>query len=68
VVHGHDRAENGLFREGGNQVCPVIFGAVQHEKRYVELDLGAHYASADALRDSIEVRRLHDPEPHRDDA
>lgn len=63
VVHGHDRAENGLFCEGGNQVCPVLFGAVEHEKRYVELDLSAHYASADALRDGIEVRRLHRSAP-----
>lgn len=60
VVHGHDRAENGIFREGGNQVCPVIFGALQHEKRYLELDLAVHYTSADALRDGSEVRRLHD--------
>lgn len=59
VVHGHDRAENGLFREGGNQVCPVLFGAVEREKRYIELDLAAHYTSADALRDGVEVRRLH---------
>lgn len=59
VLHGHDRAENGIFREGGNQVCPVIFGAHRHEKRYVELDLAAHYASADELRDGVEVRRLH---------
>jgi len=63
VLHGHDRAENGIFREGGNQVCPVIFGARQHEKRYVELDLSAHYDSADALRDGVEVRRLHPDEP-----
>ena len=63
VVHGHDRAENGLFREGGNQVCPVLFGAVEHEKRYLELDLGAHYASQDALRDGVEVRRLHPSAP-----
>jgi len=62
VLHGHDRAENGLFREGGNQVCPVIFGARVHDKRYVELDLSAHYASADDLRDGVEVRRLH-PDP-----
>ena len=62
VLHGHDRAEDGIFREGGNQVCPVIFGARPHEKRYVELDLAAHYASADELRDGVEVRRLH-PEP-----
>ncbi len=59
VVHGHDRAENGLFCEGGNQVCPVLFGAVEHEKRYVQLDLAAHYPAADALRDGVEVRRLH---------
>jgi len=59
VVHGHDRDELGFFREGGNQVCPVIFGAARPDKRYVRLDLGARYDDADALRDGIEILRLH---------
>jgi predicted phosphodiesterase len=59
VVHGHDRDENGFFREGGNQVCPVIFGAAREEKRYVRLDLGARYDDAEALRDGVEIVRLY---------
>jgi Calcineurin-like phosphoesterase len=59
VIHGHDRDEMGLFFEGGNQVCPVLFGALRGEKRYVVLDLAARYERADDLRDGHEVRRLY---------
>jgi hypothetical protein len=59
VVHGHDRDEKGFFREGGNQVCPVIFGAAREDKRYVRLDLAARYEDAEALRDGVEILRLH---------
>lgn len=59
VIHGHDRDEEGIFREGGNQVCPVLFGALREHKRYVVLDLAAHYTCADDLREGIEVRRLY---------
>lgn len=59
VIHGHDRDELGLFTEGGDQLCPVIFGALREHKRYVLLDLAARYASVDDLRDGHEVRRLH---------
>jgi predicted phosphodiesterase len=59
VVHGHDRDEAGFFREGGNQVCPVIFGAARGDKRYVRLDLGARYENAEALRDGVEIVRLY---------
>jgi predicted phosphodiesterase len=59
VVHGHDRDELGFFHEGGNQVCPVIFGAARPDKRYVRLDLGARYESAEALRDGVEIVRLY---------
>jgi hypothetical protein len=59
LVHGHDRDENGFFHEGGNQVCPVIFGAARADKRYVRLDLGARYETAEALRDGVEIVRLY---------
>lgn len=59
VVHGHDRDENGFFHEGGNQVCPVIFGAARSDKRYVRLDLGGRYEDAEALRDGVEIVRLY---------
>ena len=59
VVHGHDRDELGFFRESGNQVCPVIFGAAKAAKRYVRLDLSARYENAEALRDGVEIVRLY---------
>jgi 3',5'-cyclic AMP phosphodiesterase CpdA len=59
VVHGHDRDEKGFFREGTNQVCPVIFGAPREAKRYVRLELGGRYESAEGLRDGVEIRRLY---------
>jgi predicted phosphodiesterase len=59
LVHGHDRHEHGFFVEGGNQLCPVIFGAYAHEKRYLLLDLAATYARPEDLRDGHEMRRLH---------
>ncbi len=61
VIHGHDRDESGLFTEGGDQVCPVIFGALRERKRYVLLDLAASYRSADDVRDGHEIRLLHPP-------
>jgi hypothetical protein len=59
VVHGHDRDEGGYFTEGGNQVCPVLFGAPPANKRYLHLDLGAHYRRVEDLRGGVEVRRLY---------
>lgn len=59
VVHGHDRDESGFFREGAHQLCPCIFGAPRSDKRFVRLDLAAHYADVHALRDGEEIRRLH---------
>ena len=59
VLHGHDRDEVGFFREGAHQVCPVIFGAARGKKRYVRLDLASRYADAAALREDVEILRLH---------
>ena len=60
VIHGHDRDESGFFVEGEHQLCPVIFGAPRAHKRWVRLDLSVRYANAHALRDGIEILRLHD--------
>lgn len=60
VVHGHDRDERGFFHEGTTQVCPVLFGAPQSAKRYLQIDLGARYRQASDLRDGIELRHLYD--------
>jgi hypothetical protein len=59
VIHGHDRDEAGYFTEGGNQACPVLFGARRADKRFVVLDLAARYPDVTALREGIEIRRVH---------
>ena len=55
LIHGHDRDLEGWFVEGGNQLCPVIFGALREKKRYVELDLSKSYLSLDDLREGHEL-------------
>jgi hypothetical protein len=60
VVHGHDRDPAGVFVEGGNQICPVLFGAPREKKRYLLLDLAARYGSLAELREEHEIRRLYD--------
>lgn len=60
VIHGHDRDETGFFVEGNHQLCPVLFGAPRHSKRFVRLDLAARYDDVRALRDGHELLRLHD--------
>lgn len=59
VVHGHDRDESGIFVEGGNQVCPVIFGARRALERCLVVDLAARYDSAADLREDFEILRVH---------
>lgn len=59
VVHGHDRDERGFYREGAHQLCPVIFGAPRGRKRYLRLDLASRYRDATALREDVEILRLH---------
>lgn len=59
VVHGHDKDERGIFWEGKNQVCPVLFGAFREERRCLVLDLERAYADAHDLRDGLEIVRVH---------
>lgn len=59
LVHGHDRDIEGWFVEGGNQLCPVIFGAPRENKRYLELDLSARYRTPDDIRVDRELVRLY---------
>lgn len=59
VVHGHDRDESGIFVEGGNQVCPVIFGAQRALERCLVVDLAARHDDAAALREGLEILRVH---------
>jgi len=58
-IHGHDRDPGGFFTEGGNQLCPVIFGALNTKKRYLILDLAAKYQTLDDIRDGHEILRLY---------
>lgn len=57
LVHGHDRDDDGWYTEGPHQACPIIFGALQHRKAYLDIDLSKRVSHADELEDS--VRRLH---------
>ena len=59
VVHGHDVDLDGWYTEGGNQACPVLFGARPAQRRYLVVDLGGRYGHADDLRVGYEVRRLY---------
>jgi hypothetical protein len=59
ILHGHDRDEVGWFTEGGNQLCPVIFGAPRAQRRYLRLDLGVQYRSLADLREDEEILRLY---------
>jgi hypothetical protein len=65
AIHGHDRDESGLYVEGGNQVCPVLFGAPRDSKRYLVLDLAAHYQSASDLVGGAEIQTLYGAEDPR---
>jgi hypothetical protein len=60
VVHGKDLDEAGYFAEGGNQACPVVFGAPRENKRFLLLDLAASYRGVADFRDGVEIMRLHD--------
>ena len=59
VVHGHDVDLDGWYTEGGNQACPVLFGALPTMRRYLVVDLARRYASASDLRDGVELRFLY---------
>ena len=59
VVHGHDRDSEGFFKEGGNQLCPVVFGASRELKSYLRLDLSGRYESVDDFVLGREIRRLY---------
>jgi predicted phosphodiesterase len=61
VVHGHDRDEEGWFIDGDHCLCPVIFGAPRHAKRYLSLDLAGRYRDVFDLRENREILRLYDP-------
>ncbi len=59
LIHGHDRDLDGWFVENGNQLCPVIFGALRGSKRYLELNLSARYRDPEDIREDRELLRLY---------
>ena len=61
VLHGHDRDEDGFYFDDHNQVCPVIFGAHDPNKRYTRLDLSERYESVDDFVDGEVLLKLHGP-------
>lgn len=65
VVHGHDVDLDGWYTEGNNQACPVLFGALPMMRRYLLIDLGARYRSAEDLQVGREVHYLHPGPPAR---
>ncbi len=63
LIHGHESDTGGIFSEGPDHLCPVIFGAFQHEKRYLLLRLDQPYDAVSALREGEQIWRLHGAEP-----
>lgn len=59
LIHGHDTDPNGYFTEYGNQLCPVIATAPRLKKRYLLLDLAAHYTHVGDIRDGYEILCLY---------
>lgn len=59
VIHGHDVDDEGWFTEGGNQLCPVLFGAPDHKKRFLRLDLAARYTAVTDFREGTEILNLY---------
>lgn len=57
LVHGHDRDEDGWYTEGPHQACPVIFGAHDDRKTYLDLDLSRRVGTADELEQYL--HRIH---------
>lgn len=63
MVHGHDVDVAGWYSESEHQLSAVVFGAPPENKRYLEVDLSAHYKGASALRPGVELRRIHGDDP-----
>ena len=50
----------GASSRAATEICPVIFGAPRANKRFLLLNLAAHYSGVDALREGVEILRLYD--------
>ena len=60
AIFGHDVVREGYAMDTPEQLCvSTSFGCFDAHKVYVELDLGARYPSAAALRPDIELKKLY---------
>ncbi len=59
ALYGHDIVREGYSREGDDQLCfSTSFGLFDHDKVFVDLDLGKRYRDVHALREGREIRKL----------
>ena len=60
AVFGHDVVREGFARDGVNQVVvSTSFGLFDEDKVFVQVELGARYENAAALREGVELRKLY---------
>ncbi|WP_224240762.1 metallophosphoesterase [Hyalangium gracile] len=60
AIYGHDVVREGYERVGDEQLCvSTSFALYDKDKVYVELDLARTYPHVHALRDGIELKKLH---------
>ena len=60
AIYGHDVVREGYERVGDDQLCvSTSFALFDKHKVYVELELAQRYPNVHALRDGIELKKLH---------
>jgi len=60
AIFGHDVVREGYERVGDEQLCvSTSFALFDEHKVYVELDLAQTYPNVHALRDGVELKKLH---------
>lgn len=60
AIYGHDVVREGYEKVGDEQLCvSTSFALFDEHKVYVELDLAKPYADVHALRDGVELKKLH---------
>jgi hypothetical protein len=60
AVYGHDVVREGFAHDGERHVVvSTSFALFDEDKVFVQVELAAHYADADALREGHELRKLY---------
>lgn len=60
AIYGHDVVREGYEKVGDEQLCvSTSFALFDEHKVYVELDLSKEYPDVHALRDGVELKKLH---------